>query len=66
MRRYLPAVMIVGGVVLMILSYFLLGARWGQAEGPVPYAPLIFVAGIASVFLSAVVYELAPPDEERV
>ncbi len=65
MRRLLTVGMIVGGLVLMILSYFFLAAPWGaetvaNSNPRVPFAPGLFVLGVMLVFGSAVVYELLP------
>lgn len=65
MRRTLVWSMIVGGLVLMAVSYFVLAAPWGadsvdNSNPRVPFAAFLFVIGVMSVFLSAVVYELLP------
>lgn len=65
MRRAITILMIVGGIALMLLSYFWLSAPWGNSEvshsNPrMDFAPVVFLIGIMSVFLSAVVYELLP------
>lgn len=65
MRRTVTLAMVVGGVAAMAASYLLLSAPWGNSgvtnSNPrVDWAPVLFLAGIASVFLAAVVYELLP------
>jgi len=58
--------MVVLGFTLQAVSYFYLAAPIGQPTSPVysdprlPFAPLLFIVGIALVFLAAVVYELMP------
>jgi uncharacterized BrkB/YihY/UPF0761 family membrane protein len=57
--------MIVGGLFLMVVSYFGLSAPWGnQAErhsNPrIDFAASLFVLGVVLTFLSAVVYEVLP------
>ncbi|HET9443170.1 MAG TPA: hypothetical protein VFO65_07590 [Acidimicrobiales bacterium] len=65
MRRTLTILMIVGGVAAMVLSYFGLSAPWGasdvsNSDPRVPFAPVLFLVGIVSIFLAAVVYEVLP------
>lgn len=67
MRRLLAGAMVVGGLILMAVSYLGLAAPWGfppSAEffsNPVvPFAPGIFVIGVLIFFLAAVAYELVP------
>lgn len=65
MRRTITVVMIVGGLALMALSYFVWAAPWGtetvaNSNPRVPFAPLLFVLGVMLAFGSAVVYELLP------
>ena len=65
MRRAITTLMVLGGIALMLLSYFGLSAPWGNSEvrhsNPrLQFAPVFFLVGIMSVFLSAVVYELLP------
>jgi uncharacterized membrane protein len=58
--------MVILGFALAAVSYFLLAAPIGQPTSPeysdprLPFAPLLFIAGIALVFLAAVVYEILP------
>jgi hypothetical protein len=65
MRRAITALMVLGGIALMLLSYFGLSAPWGNTKvsdsNPrMEFAPVVFLLGIMSVFLAAVVYELLP------
>jgi len=64
MRRTITLVMIVIGVGLMLLGYFL-SAPWGaesvaNSDPRLPFSPAIFILGVITVFSSAVVYELIP------
>jgi hypothetical protein len=58
--------MVVLGFALQGISYVVLAAPLGiptsefYSNPRVPFAPLIFVIGVALVFLAAVVYELLP------
>ncbi len=66
MRITVSLLMVVLGFTLQAVSYFYLAAPIGQPTSPVysdprlPFAPLLFIVGIALVFLAAVVYELMP------
>ena len=65
MRRAITILMVLGGIAMMLVSYFGLSAPWGNSKvshsNPrVQFAPVLFLIGIMSVFLSAVVYELLP------
>jgi hypothetical protein len=65
MRRAITAAMVVGGVAMMLASYFWLSAPWGNTEvrhsdPRVDFAPVLFLLGVMSVFLAAVVYEVLP------
>ncbi|MBI2169602.1 MAG: hypothetical protein HYU28_08910 [Actinobacteria bacterium] len=65
MRKTLTTLMILGGLVLMVVSYFFLAAPWGadsveHSDPKFGFAPTLFVVGVMSAFLSAVVYELLP------
>lgn len=70
MRRVVTLTWIVAGLALAGVAYFLLGARIGTPTSPafsnprVPFAPLVFIAGVVLVFLAAVIYELLPDREE--
>lgn len=64
MRKFLTGAMIVIGVALMLLGYFL-AAPWGvesvaNSDPRLPFSPAIFVLGVIMVFSSALVYELLP------
>ncbi|HLF41171.1 MAG TPA: hypothetical protein VI854_06820 [Acidimicrobiia bacterium] len=70
MRRRLTWLSILGGMALMIVSYFFLAAPWGAgaAEDSNPrfsFAPALFVVGVVLLFGSAVVYELLPDRREQ-
>lgn len=66
MRGLVALLILVAGVALAVVSYFLLAAPLGPPIGPeystsrMLGAPAIFILGIMLVFLSAVVYELLP------
>jgi uncharacterized membrane protein YidH (DUF202 family) len=66
MRTTVSLLMVVLGFALQAVSYFFLAAPIGQPTSPaysdprMPFAPLLFIVGIALVFLAAVVYELMP------
>ncbi len=57
------------GVILALVSYFLLAAPIGQQTGPsfsnprVEFAATFFVTGVAIALASAIVYELMPESE---
>jgi prepilin signal peptidase PulO-like enzyme (type II secretory pathway) len=60
----LTAAMIVIGIALMVLGYFL-SAPWGassvaNSNPTMPFAPAMFVLGVVVLFSSAIVYELIP------
>jgi hypothetical protein len=66
----ITAVMIVGGLALMVVSYFFLAAPWGTTAARysnprLQFAPALFVLGVMSLFGSAVVYELLPDRRKR-
>ncbi|MBI4493692.1 MAG: hypothetical protein HY690_12950 [Chloroflexi bacterium] len=66
MRAVITLLMLGGGVLLAMASYFFLAAPLGQAVSPMysnprlPGAPALFVLGVMLTFLSAVAYELIP------
>jgi len=66
MRLAISLMTLAVGVVLAVVSYFLLAAPLGQpvdesfSNPRVPFAPTLFIIGVMLVFLSAVVYELFP------
>ncbi len=66
MRKTLSLSMVVLGFALQAISYFALAAPLGTPTSPayadprLPFAPLLFIVGVALVFLAAVVYELMP------
>jgi hypothetical protein len=64
MRKAITMTMIVIGVGLMLLGYFL-SAPWGadsvaNSNPRLPFSPAIFVLGVITVFSSALAYELIP------
>ena len=68
-RRIWTASLLIGGLVLMVVSYFFLTAPWGSdtvgnSNPRLQWAPLLFVVGVIAAFMSAVVYELLP-DKRR-
>ncbi len=69
MRKGLTIGMIVGGIALMVISYFGLTAPWGaesvaNSEPRLQFAPLVFVLGVMMAFGSALVYEMLPDRDE--
>lgn len=70
MRKVLTIAMIVGGVVLMIVSYFFLSTPWGTtaekfSNPRTEYATTLFILGVLIAFLAPVVYELLPDRHEK-
>ena len=64
-RSWIAVLMIVVGLGLGAISYFVLAAPWvtsgvPSGDAPLPGAPAVFIAGVVLVFLAAVVYELLP------
>ena len=70
MRRIVVATWLVTGLFLMAATYFRLAARIGIPQSPaysnprMPFAGLVFIVGVMMVFLSAVIYELLPDEED--
>ncbi len=70
MRKTVFLLTLLGGLALAIVG-FLLSAPLGPATSPaisnprLPFAPTIFVLGVAVLFASAVVYELFPDKSGR-
>ncbi len=67
MRKLIAGLMLVGGAVLVVASYFFLAAPWGfpprgvEFSDPLmPFAPLLFVLGGIIMWLAAVVFEIMP------
>jgi uncharacterized membrane protein YidH (DUF202 family) len=65
-RRVVTISMILLGFALQALAYFLLAAPIGRptdvsySEPRVPFAALVFIFGVGTVFASAIVYEVLP------
>ena len=62
MRRKLTWSMVMAGIALMVVG-FLGAAPWGasnisDSDPRIPFAPLLFVVGIVTLFSAAIVYEL--------
>ncbi len=66
MRIIVTALMVIFGFALQAVSYFYLAAPLGAITSEVssnprlPFAPVLFILGVGTVFLAAVVYELIP------
>ncbi len=66
MRTVLMLLCVIGGFVLLFVSYFFMAAPLGLSTSEafsnprVPFAPGFFVLGVMLVFIGAVVYELVP------
>ena len=63
MRRTVTLVMILVGVAAMVVSYFFLSAPWGNtgvedSDPRIQFAPVLFVAGVVTIFSAALFYEL--------
>lgn len=61
--------MIVGGLALMVVSYFFWAAPWCadavECSNPrLEWSPALFVLGVMVAFSSAVYYEVAKDEEE--
>jgi hypothetical protein len=71
MRRILTLSLVGGGFVIQAVSYFLLAAPLGVptteafSNPRVPLAAGVFVLGVVTVFLAAVVYEVLPSEWDR-
>ena len=66
MRKTLTILMVVLGFAIQAVSFFYLAAPIGAVTNEtfsnprMPYAPVLFIVGVGTVFLAAVVYELLP------
>lgn len=66
MRKIITSLMVILGFALQVVSFFYLSAPLGPITSEVssnpriPFAPVIFIIGVGSVFLAAVVFELLP------
>ena len=69
MRQGLSVVILIAGVALGLVSYFVLSASLGTpvdesySNPTMPYAATLFVVSICLVFLSVIVYEVFPETE---
>jgi Kef-type K+ transport system membrane component KefB len=68
MRKKLTSGLVLAGIALMVVG-FLGAAPWGasnisDSDPRLPFAPLLFVIGIITLFSAAIVYELLP-DKRR-
>jgi hypothetical protein len=70
-RRLITLSMVAAGFALQAVAYLLLAAPIGSPDDPrissprMPFAPMVFIAGVMLVFLAAVAYELLPDREEE-
>lgn len=70
-RRAVVTLLAAAGLVLQGLSFFVFSSSLATPTSPdfsnprVPFASLIFVVGVALVFLSFVVYELLPGEKDE-
>jgi len=68
MRRRRTWFLVVAGFALQAIAFFLLGADLGVPTSPansnptVEFAPVVFILGVALVFLAAVEYEIFHED----
>lgn len=63
MRRTVTYALLIGGFVLMVVSYFLLATPWGTAsvansDPRVPFAATMFIIGVVAAIGSAVAYDV--------
>lgn len=71
MRRRLTVGMVVVGLALMVLGYFVLSAPWGSSNvdhsnPQMDFSGLIFILGVLLAFSAAIVYEVLPArDDDR-
>jgi len=68
-RGVITILMIVAGLSLMILAYFIGGAPWCadavECSNPrIEWSPAIFVLGVVVAFSSAIYYEVAKGKKE--
>lgn len=69
-RTTAAVLVLLAGLALAFVSYFVLAAPWGfppdsvdHSNPRVPFAPTIFVVGVMLVFIAAIVYELWPGED---
>lgn len=71
MRNTITLLMLVGGMILSIISYFIFAAPIGpqtseEFSNPrVDFAATFFVIGVALAMSSAVIYELLPESDSE-
>ena len=69
MRNSVTLLMLIGGIALAIISYFLFAAPIGTQTGPefssprVEFAATFFVIGVAVAMASAIAYEVLPDSD---
>lgn len=66
MRKTITILMVILGFAIQAVSFFYLAAPIGAVTNEafsnprMPYAPVLFIVGVGTVFLAAVVFELLP------
>jgi len=71
MRKTITILMVIFGFGLQAVSFFYLAAPIGAvinetfSNPRLPYAPVLFIIGVGTVFLAAVVYELLPDKDVK-
>jgi hypothetical protein len=66
-RGVLAVGLAVFGFVLQVVAFMFLAAPWGfppsgpeHADPRLPFAPMVFIAGVMLVFIAGIVYEVLP------
>ena len=71
MRKIVTYLMVILGFALQAVSFFYLAAPLGAVTNEassnprMPFAPVIFIVGVGTVFLAAVVFELLPDKDAQ-
>ncbi len=71
MRKTLTILMVILGFAIQAVSFFYLAAPIGVVTNEafsnprMPYAPVLFIVGVGTVFLAAVVFELLPDKDVK-
>jgi len=72
MRKTVTIGMVILGFAVQAMSYFWLAATWSINGSPIvsteprlQFAPLLFIVGVALVFLAAVAYEVIPSRKSK-